>query len=353
MPDALTRLTDLPLVINLLLFVACAFGVWIAGVRITVCMDEIADRKNLAKGLVGLVFLAGATELPEIVTTLGAALQQNAKLVLGNMYGGIALQTTILAVVDAFFVRAALTTYPRKPTNALEAALLILLLSLVLAITSFGEPFAIGHVGLGAIVLAIAYLGSIYLLRTYDQRSDWVPVDLPDDASPKVPGVDFRKLGNIGLNRLYGRVFVCCMAILALGSAIVLLAEALALQTGLGDSFVGATLLASTTSLPELSTTITAARLGAYTMAISNIFGSNLIMIVLLLPADLFYRKGPILAEADQSAQFAIVAGALVTAVYVVGLLVRRKPRILNMGLDSAAVLSIYIACLGGLYVLR
>ena len=54
-----------------------------------------------------------------------------------------------------------------------------------------------------------------------------------------------------------------------------------------------------------------------------------------------------------QSAQFAIVAGALVTAVYVVGLLVRRKPRILNMGLDSAAVLSIYIACLGGLYVLR
>ncbi|NNF79366.1 MAG: hypothetical protein HKN05_15175, partial [Rhizobiales bacterium] len=318
--------------------------------HLTMCMDEIANRKRLAKGLVGLIFLAAATELPEIVTTLNAALQENANLVLGNMYGGIALQTTILAVVDGFFVSAALTSYPRKPTNALEASLLILLLGLVLALTTFGEPLAIAHVGVGTIVLAVAYASSIYLLRTYDARTDWLPVDLPDEPTNISP---LSGASKFSMHKLYFASGICCLAILSFGTLIVWLAEAIAIQTGLGDNFVGATLLAGSTSLPELSTTITAARLGAYTMAISNIFGSNLIMIVLLLPADIAYRPGPILAQAGPSAQFAIVVGILVTAVYVVGLLVRRKPRVVRLGVDSALVLVLYAACLAGLYQLR
>lgn len=343
----------LPLSANLLLFAACAAGVWIAGTRLTISLDEISERKRLAKGLVGLIFLAGATELPEIVTTLNAALQENAKLVLGNMYGGIALQTTILAVVDGILVRAALTSYPRKPTNALEASLLILLLALVLALTTFGEPLAIAHVGAGTILLAAAYAGSIYLLRNFDIHTDWVPVDLPSDSAISSAPDAGAEAPDLSLATLYLRTAICCIAILCLGSLIVWLAEALAVQTGLGDNFVGATLLAGSTSLPELSTTITAARLGAYTMAISNIFGSNLIMIVLLLPADIAYTPGPLLAEAEPSAQFAIVAGILVSSVYVVGLLVRRKPRVFGVGLDSLVVLALYGLCLAGLYQLR
>lgn len=342
-----------PLGVNLALFLACASGVWFAGARLTICVDEIADRKRLAKGLVGLIFLASATELPEIVTTLSAAMRENAELVLGNMYGGIALQTTILAVVDGLFVRAALTSYPRKPTNVLEASLLILLLGLVLAITTFGEPLVIGHVGLGSIFLAIAYGASIYLLRNYDSHSDWVPVDLPDESHD---GRNTNAMGDATAARwrsLYLQTAICCLAILCLGTLIVWLSETVSVQTGLGANFIGATLLAASTSLPELSTTITAARLGAYTMAISNIFGSNLIMIVLLLPADIFYQTGPILTKAGPSARFAILAGILVTAVYVIGLLVRRKPRVFRLGLDSVIVLALYVFCLAGLYQLR
>ncbi len=343
----------LPLSVNLVLFMACAAGVWIAGTRLTIAMDEIADRKRLAKGLVGLVFLATATELPEIVTTLTAAVQENAKLALGNMYGGIALQTTILAVVDGLFVSAALTSYPRKPTNVLEASLLILLLALVLAITTFGEPLVVAHVGLGTITLAAAYAASIYLLRNYDTHSDWVPVDLPENFRGQQSAKLSENTTLSIMRKLYVQTGICCAAILTLGTLIVWLAEALSTQTGLGDNFIGATLLAGTTSLPELSTTITAARLGAYTMAISNIFGSNLIMIALLLPADVLYRPGPILAHAGSSAQFAIVAGILVTAVYVSGLLVRRKPKVFKIGLDSLIVLVLYVLCLAGLYQLR
>lgn len=346
-------LSGAPLSVNLLLFALCAAGVWIAGSRLTVYADEVADRKNLAHGLVGLIFLASATELPEIVTTLTAALEQKARLVLGNMYGGIALQTTILAVVDAFFVRAALSGYPRKPTNVLEAVLLILLLALILSFTALKGQIGIAHVGAGSIILAATYLTSIFLLRGYDERVDWVPVDLPTQQGAGVRSLDGSNVADLTLNGLYIRAGVCCAAILLFGTVIVQLADILAVQTGLGRSFVGATLLAASTSLPELSTTITAARLGAYTMAISNIFGSNLIMVVLLLPADIAYTQGRILSEAGPSEIFAIIVGIVVSAIYAVGLLVRRKPRVLNMGLDSVLILTVYVVSLFALYALR
>ncbi len=346
----LSNLAEMPVAVNLILFAICAGGVWIAAAKLTIYANEIANRKHLAKGLVGLIFLASATELPEIVTTLTAALEHNAELVLGNMYGGIALQTTILAIVDGFFVRAALTSYPRKQTNALEAVMLILLLGLVLAFTSLGEPLTLWNVGAGSIILAVVYFVSIYILRTYDSRVDWVPVDLPGAQGPDEDQAHSARLIGLSMRSLFLRTFLCCLSILVFGTLIVQLAETIADQSGLGDSFVGATLLAGATSLPELTTTITAARLGAYTMAISNIFGSNLIMVVLLLPADIAFTRGPILAQAGASEIFAIVVGIIVSAVYVVGLLVRRKPRLFNMGLDSVLVLTIYIAGLFGLY---
>ena len=135
------------------------------------------------------------------------------------------------------------------------------------------------------------------------------------------------------------------------GSPWVEVCEGLAEQTGLGSSFIGATLLATTTSLPEHSTTIAAVRMGAYTMAISNISGSNLIMVLVLFPADIFYRDGLTLNQVDGTAKLALLSGILVTAIYMIGLLVRRKPRVFGIGLDSLIVLIVYAVT--GLGILR
>jgi len=130
-------------------------------------------------------------------------------------------------------------------------------------------------------------------------------------------------------------------------------AEAIAVQSGLGASFIGVTVLAAATSMPEISTTFAAVRLGAYTMAISNIFGSNLIMLALLLPADMLYREGTLLAAAGRPELLALIFGLMVTAIYVAGMLVRRKPKVLGMGLDSALVLAVYATSLATLYAVR
>jgi cation:H+ antiporter len=61
------------LVQSLLVFAACATCVWIAGARLAYFADALADRFKLAKSLVGLLLLSLATSLPEVATTLTAA----------------------------------------------------------------------------------------------------------------------------------------------------------------------------------------------------------------------------------------------------------------------------------------
>lgn len=335
----------------LALFFGAAALVWVAGTRLAIHGDEIAERLNLAREFVGLIFLATVTEFPEIVTTITAARVENAALVLGNLFGGITMQTAILALADLVAVRNALTSWPRKPTHALVAVMLIALLSALLAVTFIGDWPLIGNVGIGAICLAAGFPMVIALQRNFDRKLSWAPVDLPEDADRvRVASRDGASISHVSTFRLFGLTAVYSLLILGAGVVLSLTADVLAKQTGLGSSFIGASLLAASTSMPELSTTLAAARIGAYTMAIANIFGSNLIMLALILPADIAYTAGPILSEADKSAQFSIVTGITVTAIYVAGILIRRTPSVAGAGLDSWLVLTVYFASLVALY---
>lgn len=301
----------------------------------------------------GVVFLAAATSLPEVVTTVTAAIAGDPKLVLNNLLGGITMQTAILAVADASVPLATLTAYPRKTTHALEGVLLMLLLAVLLAVARLGEIGVVWNIGFGSILLALAYCGCIALLRSYDEDSEWVPIEVPEEAEAPLGTRTARELDALSEAVLIRGALIMAAVILVCGMGLIALAEILADQTGLGRSFIGVTLLAGATSLPELSTTVAAARLGAFTMAISNIFGSNLIMVVLLFPADALYRAGPLLEKMDDTATFAVASGIVVTGIYVVGLLIRRKPRVLGMGHDSALVLALYLASLVVFYLLR
>ena len=340
--------TSLPL--SLLLFGLSAAVVWFSGARLAYLADTLADRFKLAKSLVGLLLLSLATSLPEVATTLSAALSQSRDLVLNNLFGGVALQTAILAMSD-FWARGPITNYPRKANHALEATLMVLLLAVTLILVRLGEPVVIFGVGLGSVFVALTYAGAIWLLRRYDASSDWVPVDLPDPEPLPFPAP--YGLAETRNTALIWQALAACVAILLFGLLLVLFAQRIAEQSGLGSSFIGVTLLAAATSLPELTTSITAVRIGAYTMAISNIFGSNLIMLVLVFPADMLFREGPILRDASQTVGLALSFGIAVTAIYLIGLIVRRKPKLGTVGLDSILVLLAFLASLVAYYFVR
>lgn len=350
MPDLVT----LPTLFVAMTFAVAAGFVWVAGTQLAYHGDEIAERYGLAKEFVGLIFLATVTELPELVTTLTAASLENAPLVLGNMFGGITMQTAILAIADILVVRHALTSWPRKPNHALLAVLLIILLGALLAVTLAGDADTGLGFGLGAVLLSAGFPLVILLQRNFDQKSSWAPVDLPDENERATTiRTKLRKSSEHSTGALVLRSVFFSLLIVVAGVILALSADELAARTPLGSSFVGVTMLAAVTSLPELSTTLASARIGAYTMAISNIFGSNLIMLALILPADLVYRGGPILDQATPAAQFSIATGIIVTAIYASGILIRRTPRFMGAGLDSWLVLFVYVGSLFILYSLR
>lgn len=160
-------------------------------------------------------------------------------------------------------------------------------------------------------------------------------------------------LGQLSSRRLYIYSTVTGLAILVAGWALAQTGDALAEQTNLGASFVGVALVAGSTSLPELSTTLGAVRRGNHEMAVSNILGTNCLEVALFFLADVVYREGPILAGTDRSAFFAAALGMAVTCTYLLALLERRDRTILGMGIGSFAVLLIYFTGLAGLYSRR
>lgn len=339
--------------LNVGIFAVAAVIVWMAGTKVARYVDVIVDRTGMGQAFAGLLLLAVVTSMPEIATTLTAAWIGNAALASSNLLGGIAMQTAILAVVDLIVVRGALTYFSPRPVLLMQGVMLILLLAIVMAGVSVGGISHIGHVGLLPPLLAAIYLVSLWLSHRYEGRNSWQVRDPPhvgDHAIERHNAQAYESVSNTGL---YTRFALGALVVLVAGWAVAQTGDALAVQTGLGATFVGATLVAIATSLPEASTTLTAARLGSYGMAISNIFGSNALMVALFLPADLVYTQGPILEEVRSPIAFSAAAGIIVTCIYLWGLLERRNKTVLGMGVDSLLVLISYLAIVGVLYWLR
>jgi cation:H+ antiporter len=116
---------------------------------------------------------------------------------------------------------------------------------------------------------------------------------------------------------------------------------------------VGAVLVAIATSLPEVSSTVAAVRLGQYELAFADIFGTNLLDLALVTLADAGYAGPPVLNEVGRFSSFAALLGIAVTGIFLGGLIERRDRVVLRMGVDSALVLVVYLGGLLVLYGLR
>ncbi len=131
-------------------------------------------------------------------------------------------------------------------------------------------------------------------------------------------------------------------------------AEHIATITGWGTTFVGNSLLAVATSLPEIVVTFSAVRIGSFAMAAGNIFGSNIFNITILAVADIFFFRSSIFAAASQSQSLIAAIGLLMTGLYLFAGRYASKKRIAGRWqIDSLLFVSIYLLSLYALFSLR
>lgn len=350
---------ELPLWLNALLFAVAASAIWWAGSHLERYADSISKRTGMGQSFTGMVLLATATSLPELATTITAVLVLgNATLAIYNLLGGVALQTALLVLADfAKPRRGALTFFSPSFVLVIQGLGLVMLLLLSIAgLIARGLPSVLS-VSIWPVLLLLVYGAVLYMTYRRQGQPRWTPSALDDvpeeirseyhDAAPEGEDADRRPMKVVWL--IFGGL---SLLVLAGGYLAAESAEGLAGQTGLGDAFVGATLLALATSLPEVSTTFAAVRNERYTVAISNIFGSNAFCVALVFLAELLYREGTILDALKPSVVFVPAIGAVMTCIYLWGLLERDNRTLGRIGWDSAAALFTYVGGMTVLYFL-
>lgn len=354
--------------LNALVFAGTAAVVWLAGTRLTRYAGLIADRTGIGKAFLGLLLLGGVTSLPEVAASATASAIGDAPLAVNNLLGGIALQVTILAVADALIGRDAISSIVASPVVMLQGTLKILMLVVVACGIAAGEPNG-WPVGAWSAGLAAIYVTSLWMVASYEHEPTWLPSgDDPrllehvrrgktasevaqqalaeraensrrnDDGASGLPD----RVASLGLRALVLRTTIAAAVILGAGYLLTRTADALADQAGIGSSVMGAVFLALATSLPEISSVLEATRLREYEMAFSDIFGTNLVDVLLIFVADAVYPGGPVLNEVGTFSLVAVLMGITVTTIFLAGLIERKNRVVLRMGVDSLLVLAVY-----------
>jgi cation:H+ antiporter len=319
-------------------FILSAALITFAATQLAKYGDVIAIRTGLGGKLVGLVLLAGATSLPEVITTISAIFQGVPDLAAGNLMGSSMFNMFMLAVLSIIHHKQRIL---RKAAlkHALGGSLATLLSGMAVFFILAKLPVHLGWVGLDSLMMIGAYFAAIWLINSGDlQRS----VAHPESVIPAgTPGL---KRGLIGFALASG-------ALIILTPWMVSLSLQIAEITGLGATFIGTTLVAIVTSLPELVTTLAAARIGADDMAIGNLFGSNLFNMFALGVADFFYLQGNFFSVIDQSFLLIGMLGLLMTVLGLIGNLARLERRFLFIEIDALLLFLVYFAGLWLLYL--
>lgn len=218
----------------------------------------IAAKFGIPQLVIGLTIVAMGTSAPEAAVSISAALKGSADITIGNIVGSNILNILIILGISSVIVPLAVA----RSTIRYEIPFMILITVLLALLGLDGSINIID----GIIFLAAfaAYLTYLFLMAKKEKQEEETPEDI---SAPKA--VIFIILG---------------LGMIILGSNFTVdAASAIAKALGLSERFIGLTIVALGTSLPELFTSVSAARKGNADIAIGNIVGSNIFNILFII----------------------------------------------------------------------
>jgi len=245
--------------------------------------SAVAKRLKVPSIFIGLTIVALGTSLPELSVSITSAISGNIDMSVGNIVGSNMFNMLFILGVIALFAPIPMS----KSTNKIDFPFL-------LAITGALLLFGLDIILDGADVNILARTESIILLillilylsilifnanrnrkrkkkqEAYFQQQN---IEIPDNKQEKE-----LKIWQIGLFLIIG-----LSAVVFGGECVATTAEYLALRMGMSDALVGLTIVALGTSLPELVTSVVAAKKKENDLALGNVVGSNIVNISLIL----------------------------------------------------------------------
>jgi len=337
-------------------FVLAAGATWLAGNTLSRTTDSLDFRLTLGDELGGLLLLSIAGSLPELAITVSAAASGHLDLAAGNLIGGIAVQTMVLVVCDfAVGPNRPLTFLVGALSPVLEGLLVVLVVSGVLMGSLLKPSTAIGGVVSPASVgIVVAWLIGVYVINRVRRSPRWrITMEgsrrgrrnrrepMPNQSHPYAS----RSTGQVAV--FFG---LACAVTLAMGVVLEVSGNTLADRAGINGVVFGATVLATATALPEISSGIAAVRLGDNALALGDIFGGNAFQLCLFLVADLVAGT-PVLPEAGSLNGWLASLGVGLTAIFAMGVIIRPLHCRLRLGPDSIFAIVLFDVGIAGLFV--
>lgn len=218
----------------------------------------IAEKFGIPQLIIGLTIVAMGTSAPEAAVSITSALKGSAGITIGNILGSNMLNTLIILGLTSVIVPLRV----KKSTRRIEIPFMIAI-SLLLFV--LGINGVIGR--FDGVLLWLAFL--LYFWYLYQSAKNKKPE--PSTLPPRP----------LSMNALITLIGLVCIV---LGSNFsVNAASSMARIFGMSERFIGLTIVALGTSLPELMTSVMAARKGNADIAIGNIVGSNIFNILFVV----------------------------------------------------------------------
>lgn len=326
-------------------FAALAGVIVFAGSNLSKYGDVIAEKTGMGRTWVGVVLMASVTSLPELITGVSAvAIFDLPNLAIGNVIGACAFNMLTIALLDVLSGATPISARVHQG-QVLAAGFAVLLLAMVsMSIASGGSTPLFGWIGLYSAAFLLVYVISMRMVFLFERRR------IAEFVREKAEAARY---DSITLGKAYRHYAI--NGALVIGAAVYLpnLGDQIATATGLGNTFVGTTFLALTTTLPELVVSITALRIDAADLVYGNLFGSNLFNIAILALDDLLYVDGPLLAAATPGHLVTANAAMAMTAVAMIGLTYRVSKKRFLFAWDSLAIVSVYLYAVFTVYLLH
>ncbi len=218
----------------------------------------IAKKLGIPQLVIGLTIVAMGTSAPEAAVSINASIKGNAGIAIGNVVGSNILNILIILGISAVLATMAI----QKSTLKYEIPYMIFV-TVVLIVLGMSGEYVTRIEGVILWVLFLVYLA--YLFKLAKQGAD-------EDSTEDRPA------WKLCISMILGGVIVVWGSDITVDSA-----TAIAQMIGLSERFIGLTIVALGTSLPELVTSVVAARKGNADIAIGNIVGSNIFNILFVI----------------------------------------------------------------------
>ncbi len=317
--------------IHWITFLLASLAIIIAGVKLASFGEALGKRTGIGQGWIGLLFLATITSIPELTTTVTGAAIDAPNIAVGNALGSNMFNVAIVTVMDILLLGRGPFLVKVRSYHMISGGFAILLTTLVILGIAFDPGVEILGLSPISLIILLTYLFGIFILYRVEKREG-----LTEPA----------EVGTMSLVRAVGGFLICAAVIITAGVFLIHASKAISVETGLSASFMGAILVAVVTSLPELSTSIGALKIGAYDMILGNLFGSNMFNILTVFVADIAFRRGAILARLGTGKDDQLIVASLgigLTAIAIIAIGYRSRRRVLGMGVDAALLLTAYL----------